>query len=89
MVAKNFMTICANVVYTVEKRAAQTIKALHLLPKMSASCISLSCRVPRNATHLFGNPAVPILGPVALRHQISLALPLSEILNRCQQRSIF
>jgi hypothetical protein len=55
---------------------------------MSASCISYD-RVPRNATHLFGNPAVPISGSVALRHQIALALPLSEIIDRYQQRSIF
>ena len=58
--------------------AATKAKSAHLLPKMSASGI-LQNRVPRNATHLFGNPAVLTSGPVALRHQIALVLPLSEI----------
>lgn len=33
----------------------------------------------RNGAHLFGNPAVLYPGSVALRHQIALVLPLSEI----------
>jgi len=50
------------------------------LPKMRVLPVSVQCRMPGCLTHLFGNPAIRFPkyfgGPVALRHQISLALPV-------------
>jgi hypothetical protein len=58
-----------------KRQLRPTKKALHLQPKMSALWMSPMQEPGMTDAHLFGNPAVPWSGPVALRHQIALALP--------------
>ena len=61
-----------------EKKMTCTLKKRErsYLPKIRALLESVKSRVPRCISHLFGNPAILMSGPVALRHQITLALPV-------------
>jgi hypothetical protein len=67
--------LCCN---SLEVNTFQKHKAPNLLPKMSAFGIVQLPEI-QNTTSPLRQPGYPVLGPVVLRRQIALVLPLSEI----------